>query len=70
MNDAPLPCPFCGRKPSLRRGKRRAVDGLYAKAGTWFWKPGIGCAPCRISRDFESTEEALAWWNTRNSRIA
>lgn len=58
-------CPFCGRRPSVRKGKRRIVDSFYQKAGEWIWKPGITCRPCGIERDFESVEDALAWWNTR-----
>lgn len=61
------PCPFCGRRPSLRKGKRYTRDGMYAhqKAGSWMWKPAVSCGSCGISRDFESVEEAVEWWNTR-----
>lgn len=60
----PRRCPFCGRKPSLAKGKRVASNNnMWHKAGDWLWKPAISCRPCRISRDFETTEEAVAWWN-------
>lgn len=64
-----LNCPFCGRKPSLRKGSRYTTDGYYAwqniKVGDWRWKPGVKCSTCKIDRDFDSVEEAVAWWNTR-----
>lgn len=65
-----LPCPFCGRKPSVRKGKRQKKDGYYpwqGKAGDWMWKPGIRCGTCKIDREFESVEEAVEWWNGRKA---
>lgn len=63
----PLPCPFCGRKPQIIKGKRYARDGFYShqKAGMWVWKPAVKCTTCKIERRFESVEDAVAWWNTR-----
>lgn len=61
----PLPCPFCGRKPSLRKGKRYVTTNPVHVAGEWMYKPGVKCTTCKIDRDFESVEEAAEWWNTR-----
>lgn len=67
MGDKLMPCPFCGRKPSLAKGQRYKRDGMYEhqKAGAWIWSPAISCRSCHISRDFDSVEDALAWWNKR-----
>jgi hypothetical protein len=63
-------CPFCGRRPSLAKGKREAKDFVFGtqiirKAGDWIWMPAISCRPCDIKRVFETPEEAAEWWNTR-----
>lgn len=63
--DKPLKCPFCGRQPSVVKGRRHTRDGLYAKAGDWFYRPAVKCTRCQIGREFESVDEALVWWNTR-----
>jgi hypothetical protein len=68
MDDKPLPCPFCGRRPSLSKGMRRKSDNYFQKAGEWMWRPAVKCRPCEIDREFESLEEALAWWNTRRCK--
>ena len=38
-----LPCPFCGRKGTLNKGRHTAkpecMDG-------WLWRPGVGCNFC------------------------
>lgn len=57
-----LPCPFCGRRPSLRKGRQYKRAGMV---GEWMMRPGVSCNPCRISRDFDSVEDAVAWWNKR-----
>ncbi len=51
-------CPFCGRAPSLAKGKQR-------KDGEWLWKPVVRCRPCRITRTFHTVEAAISWWNER-----
>jgi len=63
-----LPCPFCGRKPSLRKGMRHQKDGYYhwqPRAGAWRWRPAVRCTTCKFDREFESVDEAVAWWNKR-----
>lgn len=51
-------CPFCGKRPSVGKGKR-------AKDGTWRWRPAVSCSRCHIIRYGDTVEEALQWWNGR-----
>lgn len=68
------PCPFCGRKGALLKGKRfgsatrnhpRNLAHWERQAGEWIWKPSVGCKACGIYREFDSVGEAVAWWNYR-----
>lgn len=56
-------CPFCGKPPSIHKGKRRAN-------GKWLWHPSVNCNGCGIrfeSSDYipKTPEELLEKWNTR-----
>jgi phage FluMu protein Com len=66
-------CPFCGRRPRLVKGRRRSEKhkSLYpeldARFGVWLWRPAIKCDRCKFGREFDSVEEAVAWWETRKA---
>jgi len=53
-----LPCPFCGCKPSLLKGKNTKTKG-------WLWKPEVLCRKCVIGRSGNSVDEVVEWWNRR-----
>lgn len=63
------PCPFCGSKARLLKGKQYKSDGagriVSHRPGDWIWRPQIGCKPCRINRVGDSVEQLVTWWNTR-----
>lgn len=63
----PLPCPFCGRKPVVLKGKRWESSNQNHCAGEWWMRPGIKCTKCRIEKQGESLDEILRWWNERKT---
>jgi hypothetical protein len=62
-----LKCPFCGKKPSLGKGRQYGAGRTYMnrKKHDWVWRPFIKCRTCVFERVFESVEQAAAWWNKR-----
>ena len=56
-DDALLPCPFCGGKTTVYWGSNECTDADCYQAV---------CDSCGIKgKDYESSEEAIAAWNTR-----
>ena len=56
------PCPFCGAYPEITHDVFYDMD---------FWSIGCGnddnCPVIQVTNDFETKEEAVEVWNTRES---